>query len=183
MNTTSGPDGFGLPKGFSLPDVDTLTRLANQFFSEWPGKDVPAPAAAAIPQDLRADVPLDRTGAPSVTLPGEAELKALLDSLAPAVPGWPGSAAAVPSPSIPAFGAPYDVNLVRQDFPILRERINGRELAWLDNAATTQKPQVVIDRLKYFYEHENSNIHRAAHELAARATDAYEQAREKVRGS
>ncbi len=50
-----------------------------------------------------------------------------------------------------------------------------------DNAATTQKPQSVIDRLKYFYEHENSNIHRAAHELAARATDAYEAAREKVR--
>jgi cysteine desulfurase/selenocysteine lyase len=55
-------------------------------------------------------------------------------------------------------------------------------LIWLDNAATTQKPQAVIDRLKYFYEHENSNIHRAAHELAARATDAYEAARDKVRG-
>jgi cysteine desulfurase/selenocysteine lyase len=60
--------------------------------------------------------------------------------------------------------------------------VNGHPLVWLDNAATTQKPQAVIDRLKYFYEHENSNIHRAAHELAARATDAYEQAREKVRG-
>ncbi len=61
--------------------------------------------------------------------------------------------------------------------------MNGRPLVWLDNAATTQKPQAVIDRLKYFYEHENSNIHRAAHELAARATDAYERARrEKVRG-
>jgi cysteine desulfurase/selenocysteine lyase len=54
-------------------------------------------------------------------------------------------------------------------------------LIWLDNAATTQKPQAVIDRLSYFYEHENSNIHRAAHALAARATDAYEGAREKVR--
>jgi cysteine desulfurase/selenocysteine lyase len=52
---------------------------------------------------------------------------------------------------------------------------------WLDNAATTQKPQSVIDRLSYFYEHENSNIHRAAHTLAARSTDAYEAAREKVR--
>ena len=60
------------------------------------------------------------------------------------------------------------------------ERVNGRPLIWLDNAATTQKPQSVIDRLSYFYEHENSNIHRAAHELAARATDAYEDAREKV---
>ena len=77
----------------------------------------------------------------------------------------------------PATGG-FDVNLVRRDFPILSERVNGRPLIWLDNAATTQKPQAVIDRLSYFYEHENSNIHRAAHELAARATDAYERARE-----
>ncbi|MBL8457885.1 MAG: cysteine desulfurase, partial [Zoogloea sp.] len=60
------------------------------------------------------------------------------------------------------------------------ERVNGRQLIWLDNAATTHKPQSVIDRLAYFYQHENSNIHRAAHELAARATDAYEGARSKV---
>jgi cysteine desulfurase/selenocysteine lyase len=52
---------------------------------------------------------------------------------------------------------------------------------WLDNAATTQKPRAVIDRLSYFYEHENSNVHRGAHTLAARATDAYEAARDKVR--
>ena len=74
-----------------------------------------------------------------------------------------------------------DPLLVRKDFPILSERVNGRQLVWFDNAATTQKPQSVIDRISYFYEHENSNIHRAAHELAARATDAYEGAREKVR--
>ena len=74
-----------------------------------------------------------------------------------------------------------DANLLKKDFPILRARVNGRPLIWLDNAATTQKPQSVIDRISYFYEHENSNIHRAAHELAARATDAYEGAREKVR--
>jgi cysteine desulfurase/selenocysteine lyase len=77
--------------------------------------------------------------------------------------------------------APFDVNLVRRDFPILNERVNGRQLIWFDNAATTQKPKQVIDRISYFYEHENSNIHRAAHKLAARATDAYESAREKVR--
>ncbi|KAF1023635.1 MAG: Cysteine desulfurase [Paracidovorax wautersii] len=94
---------------------------------------------------------------------------------------------------LPGFGAghtpqvqglarpPFDVELVRRDFPVLRERVNGRPLVWLDNAATTQKPQSVIDRVSYFYAHENSNIHRAAHELAARATDAYEGAREKVR--
>jgi hypothetical protein len=59
--------------------------------------------------------------------------------------------------------------------------VNGRPLIWFDNGATTQKPQSVIDRISYFYEHENSNVHRAAHELAARATDAYESAREKTR--
>ena len=75
----------------------------------------------------------------------------------------------------------FDVETIRRDFPILHERVNGRPLVWLDNGATTQKPQSVIDRLSYFYAHENSNVHRAAHELAARATDAYESAREKVR--
>lgn len=84
----------------------------------------------------------------------------------------------------PALGSahpPFDVYAVRRDFPILQERVNGKPLIWFDNAATTQKPQVVIDRLSYLYQHENSNIHRAAHELAARATDAYEGARETVR--
>jgi cysteine desulfurase / selenocysteine lyase len=76
---------------------------------------------------------------------------------------------------------PLDPRLIRQDFPILEERVHGRQLIWLDNAATTQKPNAVIDRLSYFYQHENSNIHRAAHTLAARATDAYESAREKTR--
>jgi cysteine desulfurase/selenocysteine lyase len=80
-----------------------------------------------------------------------------------------------------ATARPFDPRAVRNDFPILREQVDGRPLVWLDNAATTQKPQSVIDRLTYFYEHENSNIHRAAHTLAARATDAYEAAREKVR--
>ena len=59
--------------------------------------------------------------------------------------------------------------------------MHGKPLIWLDNAATTQKPQSVIDRLSHFYEYENSNIHRAAHALAARSTDAYEAAREKAR--
>ena len=75
---------------------------------------------------------------------------------------------------------PLDVQAIRRDFPILQERVNGRPLVWFDNAATTQKPQAVIDRIAYFYQHENSNIHRAAHELAARATDAYEHARNVV---
>lgn len=75
---------------------------------------------------------------------------------------------------------PLDVNAIRRDFPILHQTIHGKPLAWLDNAATTQKPQSVIDTLSRFYANDNSNIHRGAHSLAARATDAYEQARQKV---
>ncbi|OYO32001.1 family 2A encapsulin nanocompartment cargo protein cysteine desulfurase [Janthinobacterium sp. PC23-8] len=78
--------------------------------------------------------------------------------------------------------APFDVHAVRRDFPVLAERVNGKPLVWFDNAATTHKPQSVIDRVSYFYAHENSNIHRAAHALAARASDAYEAARAKVAG-
>jgi cysteine desulfurase/selenocysteine lyase len=74
----------------------------------------------------------------------------------------------------------FDIAAIRRDFPILQERVNGKPIVWLDNAATTQKPSAVIARLVHFYEHENSNIHRAAHELAARATDAYEEARQTV---
>jgi cysteine desulfurase / selenocysteine lyase len=84
------------------------------------------------------------------------------------------------------LGRPFETRLfdpysIKRDFPILRERVHNRPLVWLDNAATTQKPQAVIDRLAHYYEHENSNVHRAAHTLAARATDAYEAARDKVR--
>jgi len=100
----------------------------------------------------------------------------------------PGVAASAPSAthqSPAGRGVPsttgFNPALVRRDFPILNERVNGKPLIWLDNAATTQKPRAVIDRLSYFYEHENSNIHRAAHTLAGRATDAYEAAREEVR--
>lgn len=69
---------------------------------------------------------------------------------------------------------------IREDFPILREKVNGNPLIWLDNGATTQRPQAVIDRLSYYYEHENSNVHRGAHTLAAKSTDAYEGARQIV---
>ncbi len=89
--------------------------------------------------------------------------------------------AANPVPQLRDDHEVFDVNAVRADFPILKETVHGKPLIWFDNAATTQKPQMVIDRLSYFYAHENSNIHRAAHELAARATDAYEEARDTVR--
>lgn len=69
---------------------------------------------------------------------------------------------------------------IRQDFPILRETVNGHPLIWMDNGATTQRPKQVIDRLSYYFEHENSNVHRGAHTLAAKSTDAFEGARQIV---
>jgi SufS family cysteine desulfurase len=110
----------------------------------------------------------------------------------PPVQGGRGEAAAASTTTRPPGVAPnpaeelwagrrvFNIEAIRNDFPILRERVQGQPLVWLDNAATTQKPTPVIQRLVQFYEHENSNIHRAAHELAARSTDAYEEARQTV---
>ena len=69
---------------------------------------------------------------------------------------------------------------IKKDFPVLNQKVNGHDLVWLDNGATTQKPNQVIDKISDYYRTYNSNIHRGAHTLAARATDAYEEAREKV---
>jgi len=74
----------------------------------------------------------------------------------------------------------YDAVSARGDFPALHQKVNGKPLIWLDNAATTHKPQSVIDAIANFYARDNSNIHRGAHTLAARATDAFEGAREKI---
>ncbi|WP_322008919.1 family 2A encapsulin nanocompartment cargo protein cysteine desulfurase [Paraburkholderia sp. J12] len=139
------------------------------------------PRAFGLPaeDDLRDLLPLQRPGRPGMGEDGQRSAAAshyVLDEA---------RAAAHPrehtrEAPFAAVQAPFDVNAVRRDFPILSERVNGKPLVWLDNAATTHKPRAVIERLAYFYEHENSNIHRAAHTLAGRATDAYEHARETV---
>ena len=69
---------------------------------------------------------------------------------------------------------------IRSQFPILTQKINGRDLIYFDNAATSQKPSVVIDKIKNYYEKENANIHRGVHSLSQEATTAYEQARHKI---
>ncbi len=157
------------------------------------------PSAAALPvdapvADFFADTTAPSHAAPTHSAPVATPVPAGVISAEPkyyfvdsvVLPsGYVTPAKAAPHASTPLAGSsahpPFDVNAVRRDFPILQERVNGRQIVWFDNAATTQKPQAVIDRLSYFYAHENSNIHRAAHELAARSTDAYEGAREKVR--
>lgn len=77
--------------------------------------------------------------------------------------------------------APFDINKVKADFPILTETVNGQPLVYLDSSATSQKPQQVIDRMNQYYQHENANVHRGVHTLGTRATDGYEGAREAVR--
>ena len=77
-------------------------------------------------------------------------------------------------------GAKFDVQRVRHDFPILWQKVHGKPLVYLDNAATSQKPQVVIDALRRYYEQDNANIHRGVHFLSERATEEYEAARRTV---
>ncbi|HEY0003868.1 MAG TPA: aminotransferase class V-fold PLP-dependent enzyme, partial [Pyrinomonadaceae bacterium] len=77
--------------------------------------------------------------------------------------------------------AEWDVERIREDFPVLRQEVNGKPLVYLDNAASSQVPQVVIDRGSRYLQEEHSNIHRGVHYLSQRATTAYEGAREKVR--
>ncbi|MFM6511808.1 MAG: family 2A encapsulin nanocompartment cargo protein cysteine desulfurase [Microcystis panniformis] len=166
--------GAEVAKGLS-PDRDDLV----------PSTAATSPAAVGERPTVPFTVPL---ATPSFYFIEELETK--IPDL-PAVVAKPGQLVQVPaidplfvpqasgrSVQRPSF---FDVHTIRRDFPILQERVNGKPLIWFDNAATTQKPQAVIDRLVHFYSHENSNVHRAAHELAARSTDAYEAARETVR--
>ena len=81
------------------------------------------------------------------------------------------------APTLPGF----DVASVRAQFPVLAQRVHDdRRLAYLDNAATTQKPEAVLQALDHYYRHDNSNVHRGVHALAARATKGYEDARARI---
>jgi cysteine desulfurase/selenocysteine lyase len=174
--------GFGPPLVPEVPTLLNLVEAAGQpgspsavggpapdpgafYFLAAPGY---SPAAPAVPGFGQVEVP-SRPAPPEGPSPVSGARFYFLEPDAGEVP-------ALPLDPHPAF----DVQAVRRDFPILSERVNGKPLIWFDNGATTQKPQAVIDRLAHFYAHENSNIHRAAHELAARATDAYESARDTV---
>jgi cysteine desulfurase/selenocysteine lyase len=193
------PGAFGVVDSSAIPAFSFLEDARPLFSNpaKLPGP-VPADAASSVANPFAT--PLDQN-APQ--LPGTVTHAPGAVSHGPSLSAPPShDGATQPRPLYPFDGVPvvapvggqpelpndlglssnaFDVEAIRRDFPILREVVNGRPLIWLDNGATTQKPQSVIDRLSYFYEHENSNVHRAAHELAARATDAYESAREKTR--
>ncbi len=73
-----------------------------------------------------------------------------------------------------------DISAIREDFPLLKEKVNGKPLIYLDNAATTQKPDKVIDTIDYYYRHQNANVHRGVHTLSQKATDLFEAVRGQV---
>ncbi len=165
---------FGVPFEGDLRDFASLGKAAEA--SSPP--NVPTGLAHPTTQTLPGIPTSTATVDPTRALTEDVRALTYID-VVPSVVPFGSELGAVPTTSISS--GLFDVNAIRRDFPILAERVNGRPLIWFDNAATTQKPQSVIDRISYFYEHENSNIHRAAHTLAARSTDAYEGAREKVR--
>jgi cysteine desulfurase/selenocysteine lyase len=160
---------FSSPPSIPGPIPADLSKSSNPFAAPLDRNEPQLPGAVAHEPDFRAPASqnqnqprsLDALNVVPAVLPGEGQPELLGD--------------------LGLSSYSFDVEAIRRDFPILREQVNGRPLIWFDNGATTQKPQSVIDRLSYFYEHENSNVHRAAHELAARSTDAYESAREKTR--
>lgn len=90
------------------------------------------------------------------------------------------AAAELPRPARRVAARELDVQRLREDFPILKQKVQGKPLVYLDNAATTQKPQAVLDRLNDYYREENSNVHRGVHLLSERATRDFEDARVKV---
>ncbi|MBX7245351.1 MAG: cysteine desulfurase [Candidatus Sumerlaeaceae bacterium] len=187
----NAPFGEGVPPG--------STTFASQFPAVMHGGD-----GEALAQELRAMLRADPSMVPSIgpswqpPSAGQPPLEignSLLDGVGdvprglamPLTPGnlttryAPNSSDSDPaSASVSPAQAGFDVAAVRRDFPALHQQVNGKPLIWLDNAATTHKPQCVIDAVSQFFARDNSNIHRAAHTLAARATDAYETARQKV---
>jgi cysteine desulfurase/selenocysteine lyase len=167
-----GQQQSGLPKGAGTDHLPTAPaaasatpHLSNSAASTPPVALSSHEAARAFVERLRSgQIPSDRSRCANE--PEQERIQRL----------FPGN-------SSPNTGArPLDVPTIRRDFPILNQQVHGKPLVWFDNAATTQKPQSVIDAISRFYAHDNSNIHRGAHALAARATDAFEGARQKVQG-
>ncbi len=181
---------FGLAP--SLPDAGLTAHALSQ------AGRVPPPGVPPIQPSMPAAPP----GMPPPGMPSMAGASAPSPGISGAMPSGPATGGAVPSPAPPATGGAttedpwrsgnllytsgmplhdaFDAHSVRRDFPALHQSVHGRRLVWLDNAATTQKPQWVIDAVSRYYSRDNSNVHRGAHTLAARATDAYEWGRTKV---
>jgi cysteine desulfurase/selenocysteine lyase len=184
------PSGFGGggpeqdPRAAGLPDAAELASLAAPFFPEFtaPGTGTASPEVSPVLTEadyLRAmnDI-LDSGAAPGdpAALPGAVYAPRVMPADRPFPETPPSAQPAATSPQDQVRGiyvGARDLRDIRKDFLILGERIHGRDLVWLDNAATTQKPWQVIDRLTRFYEHENSNVHRGATEGINLVAQAY----------
>lgn len=159
---------FGMPLSSAFAgalDNSAVEKLVRELFSTPSAPQTPSPQAQPV-----SAPPV--SASPKTAIPSQARSASHTPELFPEL--FPELVADHRAPSF------FNVEAVRQDFPILNERVHGKPLIWLDNAATTQKPNAVIDRISEYYRRESSNIHRAAHTLAARSTDAYESARKKV---
>lgn len=169
------------PGSGDLPSLDAITRMANAYYAEGQLNLQPLPLPVtpdpAFP-NLTGAVSEDTLQALTSAINAEAAAATL------PLPSTPGrfyflSDQAAPR-AAPLFPAAFNINAIRRDFPALHQQIHGKPLVWFDNAATTQKPQSVITAVSRFFEQDNSNVHRGAHTLATRSTDAYEGARATV---
>ncbi|MDR3365027.1 MAG: cysteine desulfurase [Clostridiales Family XIII bacterium] len=192
------PYGYGAPAGgpqaYGLPSEDEIARIAAAYFPEFAGEGRPTerPAESAPPfgpetQPAVQPAPAAPAAPAAPTVASYGAASGYSPTLAPASAAGVQYAAPenekheAASYEKSKYIGDHSLAQIRADFPILSEKVDGgKPLVWLDNAATTQRPKAVIDRLSYYYEHENSNVHRGAHTLAARSTDAYEGARQKV---
>ena len=167
MNIPSNPSD---PSAFGLPNEAELAALASRFFPEYgEGEQIPSASGYSIYDEKAARTsPFVKTGGYSPIVEAyDGEVRRCGGEAA----RYQGAAGLVGARSLES---------IRADFPVLNKAIDGKQIVWFDNAATTQKPQAVIDRIVQYYSRENSNVHRAAHALAARSTDAYEKSREIV---
>ncbi len=98
----------------------------------------------------------------------------------PVAPGSSGTSPSPPPGETSSAAASLDAELLKRDFPALAQEVNGKPLAYLDNAATTQKPEEVLAALEHYYRFDNANVHRGIHELSRRATEAYEGSRKRL---
>ncbi|MDR1920398.1 MAG: cysteine desulfurase [Candidatus Adiutrix sp.] len=171
MSTTTTRFAGLDPGEFGLPGEQELAALA----AGYPAAEYPRYSAT----DFRPE-PTEffgfKTGNEPYSLP--AFFTPTVSPFNPAAPARP-PAQAAGREALPRVGD-TPLSAIRADFPILSETVEGHPLIWLDNSATTQRPRQVIDRISRYYEHENSNVHRGAHTLADRSTDAYEKARATV---
>jgi len=155
--------GSGTPQGSHVPGSSDSHEFGEPTFKTWERRNPEQPHS------------LWETGTPDS--PSENDFYFLQHVTPPSS----ASGVAFPRANASAPFTSFDIEGVRRDFPALHQRVNGHPLVWLDNAATTHKPQAVLDATSSFYGRDNSNIHRAAHTLAGRSTELFEAGREKVR--